>query len=328
MAFNFFSSIGIIFVNKIIFKTYHFHYATFVTTLHFFATICGLALSRACGLYKPKKLNHAEVLPISLAFCIHVIFNNLSLQYNSVGFYQVMKTLTTPGIAFIQETYFGVRLHDKLKLTVLVECVGVALATVSDVSVNFIGTIFAVLGLMGAIYYQLFVKTKQKALEASSFQVLHYQAPQSMFLTMLMIPLFDKIHGDDGLLVALHSMRAELIVTIILGASLAFCVNLSVFLVIGRTSPITYNVLGHFKLSFILAGGIMFFGGDTNFKRLLGMAITVCAVIVYTVLKTRLSAKEAENWDKEPAKNEADEEAGVQLVDQEGEATNIDDDRK
>jgi solute carrier family 35 protein E3 len=54
------------------------------------------------GVYKPKELSHAQVFPISLAFCIHIVFNNLSLQYNSVGFYQVMKVLTSPCTAFVQ----------------------------------------------------------------------------------------------------------------------------------------------------------------------------------------------------------------------------------
>lgn len=36
---------------------------------------------------------------------------------------------------------------------------------------------------------------------------------------------------------------------------LAFCVNLSIFLVIGKTDPIAYNVLGHFKLCVILLTG-------------------------------------------------------------------------
>ena len=71
----------------------------------------------------------------------------------------------------MQQLVFGVVLDDRLKLALFVTCIGVALATVNDVEVNFIGTVWAVLGLLGAVFYQLFVKTKQKALNASSFQV-------------------------------------------------------------------------------------------------------------------------------------------------------------
>ena len=102
MAFNFLSSIGIIFINKAVFKSFGFKFATFYTSLHFFGTCVGLLLCRCVGLYRPKKLSHAAVFPISLAFCIHIVFNNLSLQYNSVGFYQVMKVLTSPCTAFLQ----------------------------------------------------------------------------------------------------------------------------------------------------------------------------------------------------------------------------------
>ena len=73
----------------------------------------------------------------------------------------------------VQQLVFGVVLDDRLKLALFVTCIGVALATVNDVEVNFIGTVWAVLGLLGAVFYQLFVKTKQKALNASSFQVSH-----------------------------------------------------------------------------------------------------------------------------------------------------------
>ena len=295
MAFNFVSSIGIIFVNKLIFKQYKFHFATFVTTLHFLFTCLGLLVARCAGLYVPKKLSHAQVAPISFSFCIHVVFNNLSLQYNSVGFYQLIKVLTSPMIAFIQEKFFGVPLPMPLKLTLALECLGVMIGTVTDVSVNFAGLVFAVLGLLGATYYQIFVKTKQKALGADSFQVLHYQAPQSMLLVACMTPMFDNVYGAGGLLEHLQSMSFELIVALIIGSSLAFCVNLSVFLVIGRTSPITYNVLGHFKLVFVLAGGILLFDGDSNPKRLFGMGLTLLGVILYTFLKQRI--QEQEEWD-------------------------------
>jgi hypothetical protein len=77
-------------------------------------------------------------------------------------------------------------------------------------------------------------------------------------------------------------------------SSLAFLVNLSVFLVIARTSPIAYQVLGHFKLVVVLAGGIVFFGGDVNPKRLAGMACTFIGVVIYSHLNQTIS----ENWDK------------------------------
>ena len=66
-----------------------------------------------------------------------------------------------------------------------------------------------------------------------------------------------------------------------------------------------------FKLIVVLVGGIFMFNGDTNPKRLIGMAITFGMVVVYSVLKQRIS----ENWDKAPAARAAEkEEPGLPLV--------------
>ena len=312
MAFNFFSSIGIIFINKAVFKTFGFRYATFYTSLHFFGTMIGLWVCRCCGLYKPKKLNHSQVFPISLAFCIHIVFNNLSLQYNSVGFYQLMKVLMSPITAAVQTVVFGVPIHGSLKLALAVTCVGVAMATVNDVSVNAQGTLFAVLGLLGGVFYQLWVKTKQKALNADSFQVLTYQAPQSAFIVLFMTPLFDQVQGPKGLLARLQTMSPQLVMALGVASAIAFCVNLSLFLVIGRTSPLSYQVLGHFKLVVVLLGGIFIFGGDTNSKRLMGMFITFVGVVIYGHLKMNMTQTK-ENWDQAKVKPQGDESLGSLL---------------
>lgn len=67
-----------------------------------------------------------------------VVFNNLSLQYNSVGFYQLMKVLTTPVVVVLQNAMYGVDLPLNLKLSLVPVCIGVAMATVSDFSFNLV----------------------------------------------------------------------------------------------------------------------------------------------------------------------------------------------
>ena len=91
MSFNFTSAVGIIFVNKVVFKQYGFHFATFLTVCHFVVTFIGLVFLTQINFFKPKRVPILEVIPLCLAFCGFVVFNNLSLQENSVGFYQLMK---------------------------------------------------------------------------------------------------------------------------------------------------------------------------------------------------------------------------------------------
>lgn len=82
--------------------------------------------------------------------------------------------------------------------------------------------------------------------------------------------------------------------TILFSCVLAYCVNLSTYLVIGHTSPVSYQVLGHFKLLVILASGIFLFKEDSNLVRLSGMLLAFAGIVMYTTLKQNM----ASGWEK------------------------------
>ena len=191
MAFNFFSATAIVFVNKILFQNYGMAFSTFVTAMHFIVTSLGTFCCEWLGVYEPKKLNHLDVLPITIAFCGFVVFNNLSLQYNSVGFYQLMKVMTTPVIVILQYLLYGVKEDPRLIMSLVPVVIGVALATVNDFSFNLYGAFWAIAGIFSTSFYQLFVKSKQDSLGANSWQLLKYQAPQASIVVFVMTPFLD-----------------------------------------------------------------------------------------------------------------------------------------
>lgn len=109
-------------------------------------------------------------------------------------------------------------------------------------------------------------------LQVSSLQLLHHQAPQAAFLILVASPFFDDTGDLFAMVVrafqgAVHSAQGEEAgatgsagvpgaadggagVTslfwagmVLLSCLLAFLVNLSTFLVIGKTSPVSYQVL-------------------------------------------------------------------------------------
>lgn len=90
---NVVSSITIVFANKWVFKTFKFTFGTTLTFVHFIVTFLGLVLCARAGMFEVKPLRIRQMLPLCISFCGFVVLNNLSLQYNSVGFYQVCVTL-------------------------------------------------------------------------------------------------------------------------------------------------------------------------------------------------------------------------------------------
>jgi len=252
----------------------------------------GLCVCNTLGMFTVKEVPIVDALKLSLTFVGFVVFNNLSLQWNSVGFYQLMKVLTSPVIVVIQYLLFNVALHFKLKLALIPICVGVALATVSDIEVNFYGTLYAFLGILSTSMYQIWVKSKQKDLGLNSYQLLFYQAPISAVIVFIISFLTEPTFGVDGWMEYPYSTAS--LAAICGSCLLAFCVNLSIFLVIGKSSPIAYNVLGHFKLCVVLFTGWMLFAEEMGGVKLFGTLLTFVGVVTYSTLQQNLD----NGWDK------------------------------
>ena len=56
---------------------------------------------------------------LSITFCGFVVLTNLSLQFNTVGTYQLIKAMTTPCIIIIHTLFYGRKYSMKIKLTLV-----------------------------------------------------------------------------------------------------------------------------------------------------------------------------------------------------------------
>merc|ERR1719387_1049620 len=106
-------------------------------------------------------------------FCGFVVFNNLSMRFNVVGIYQLLKVMTTPVIVVLQYVCYGVKLPFWQTVSLLPVCVGVILATVTYIEFKFWGMVFGLLGILSTSVYQIWVKTEQKRLDTTAPQLLH-----------------------------------------------------------------------------------------------------------------------------------------------------------
>ena len=118
IALNLASAIGIVFINKFIYIRYKFPSMT-LTLVHFVVTSLGIHVCAWFDVFSPKRLVIKKIIPLSAAFCGFVVFTNLSLQYNSVGTYQLAKSMTTPVILFIQAIFYNKSTSFRVKLTVV-----------------------------------------------------------------------------------------------------------------------------------------------------------------------------------------------------------------
>jgi len=93
VTLNILSSLLIVLANKTLFQTYEFHFGTTLTTLHFITTAIFLEVYASMGGFKRKEAPLVKIIGICIMFCAFVVATNLSLVWNSVGFYQVSCTI-------------------------------------------------------------------------------------------------------------------------------------------------------------------------------------------------------------------------------------------
>lgn len=80
---------------------------------------------------------------------------------------------------------------------------------------------------------------------------------------------------------------------IILSCLISVSVNFSTFLVIGKTSPVTYQVLGHLKTCLVLAFGYILLQNPFSWQNVFGIAIAVVGMGLYSFISVKESQQKA-----------------------------------
>ncbi|KAF6261701.1 triose-phosphate transporter family-domain-containing protein [Scenedesmus sp. NREL 46B-D3] len=296
-ALNIASASGIVFANKLVMTTYGFSFTCTLTWIHTLFTLVGMRLFLMAGMFQHKSLQSRQLLPLAAAYVGYIVLCNLSLKVNTVGFYQVMKIAVAPTVMLLDLIFFGIVPAPKVVASVVLVCLGIGIATVTDSTLvkNLYGLFVGVAATLLTALYQLWAGSKQKELQASSMQLLHQYTPQAALILGLLIPLMEPVGWASltGSAAAAGSSKTILsynytpaaVGAIVVSAVLGLVVSLSTFLVIGCTSSLTYNVVGHLKTVIILAGGCLFFGDEMPPKKLLGVGVAMAGILWYTQLK-------------------------------------------
>ncbi|EXB64488.1 hypothetical protein L484_006725 [Morus notabilis] len=152
--FNVVTSVGIILVNKALMATYGFSFATTLTGLHFGTTTLLTSVLRWLGYIQPSHLPLSDLLKFVLFANFSIVGMNVSLMWNSVGFYQIAKLSMIPVSCFLEVVLDHVRYSRDTKLSILLVLIGVGVCTVTDVSVNAKGFIAALVAVWSTALQQ------------------------------------------------------------------------------------------------------------------------------------------------------------------------------
>jgi len=295
------SSTSLILVLKQVGKLVKCKYTTTLSTFHFLSTWLILEFIALIG-----KIRRCDQVPLSkriiLSFlvCTSIVSMNFNLGANSIGFYQMSKLVCIPYMVlhkfFVQKQRFS--MSEIFSLAILL--LGVALFSVSDVEFNIKGTIYAIIAILSTTYNQLMTEDLQKAYSINGPELQLSIAPTEFAIGCVAATVLEGT-GEDSFMSSRFSIDA--IVYMLLTCVFAVGVNIATFGLIGKTSSVTYQVVGHFKTVLLLVLGYVFFPSKWESKSQMIRAISgiiVALIGVFSYSKVKMNASKKPNEELMP----------------------------
>ncbi|KXZ42465.1 hypothetical protein GPECTOR_144g728 [Gonium pectorale] len=187
----------------------------------------------------------------------------------SVYRFQIAKLLMSPFVAAVEALWLGRRFPLSVLASIAVVLTGVGIVTISDVTVNTPGLVMAGLFVVTGGLQQILCGQLQAALRLQGHQLMSNTSFLQGLILMIVGPFVDKLATSKWVL----EWEANVPGFEMLGLSclLALAVNASQYLVLGRFSATSFQVLGHAKTLLVLLGGWLLFDEPMNAKKASGM---------------------------------------------------------
>ncbi|KAL6566784.1 UDP-xylose transporter 1 [Orobanche minor] len=231
------------------------------------------------------------------------------------------KLAIIPFTVLLETLFLGKQFSQKIKFSLSVLLLGVGIASVTDLQLNLVGTILSILAIITTCIGQILTNTIQKRLNVSSTQLLYQSAPFQAAILFLTGPFVDQCLTNQNVFAYKYSplvligvpTNASICILharywqgcvgygpfmdttykmgavrgfIVLSCLIAVFVNFSTFLVIGKTSPVTYQVLGHLKTCLVLAFGYTLLHDPFTSRNIIGILIAVVGMGMYSYFCT------------------------------------------
>ncbi|XP_055831440.1 UDP-xylose transporter 3-like [Solanum dulcamara] len=285
------SSVSIVICNKALMSSLGFRFATTLTSWHLLVTFCSLHVALWMKLFEHKPFDPRTVVGFGILNGISIGLLNLSLGFNSVGFYQMTKLAIIPCTVFLETLFLSKKFSRSIQLSLCVLLLGVGIATVTDLQLNFLGSILSLLAVLTTCVAQIMTNTIQKKFKVSSTQLLYQSCPYQAMTLFISGPFLDKFLTQQN--VFSFRYTPQVLVFIAMSCLISVSVNFSTFLVIGKTSPVTYQVLGHLKTCLVLAFGYILLHDPFNWRNILGIFVAMMGMVLYSYYCTREGQKKA-----------------------------------
>lgn len=278
-------SSSVILFNKWVLDTLQFHYPVILTTYHLiFSTIMTQLLARYTTYLDGRKtvkmtgrVYLRAIVPIGLFFSLSLICSNLTYLYLSVAFIQMLKA-TTPVAVLLAGWALGVSSPNlKTFLNVSAIVVGVIIASIGEIKFDLIGFIYQ---MAGVAFEAIRLTMVQRLLSSAEYKMdplvsLYYFAPVCAAMN-LVVALFWEVPK-----ISMAEVYNVGLFTFLLNGLVAFGLNVSVVMLIGKTSSLVLTLCGVLKDVLLVIASMLIWGTQVSGLQFFGYSIALGGMVYY-----------------------------------------------
>ncbi|KAL0922147.1 hypothetical protein M5K25_006112 [Dendrobium thyrsiflorum] len=291
LTFNFWVSVCIILMNKLVLGKIGFNFPILLTFIHYSLSWFLMAIMNAFSFLPAsppaKSSRFFALLTLGIVMSFSTGLANVSLKYNSVGFYQMTKIAVTPTIVLAEFVLFAKTVSFQKVLTLAIVSIGVAVATVTDLEFHLFGAIIALAWIIPSAVNKILWSNLQQQENWTALALMWKTTPLTLFFLVALMPWLD----PPGALSFKWDFSNTLV--IFLSAILGFLLQWSGALALGATSAVSHVVLGQFKTCVILLGGFLLFNSNPGILSICGAIIALGGMSFYTYLNMLASNQQA-----------------------------------
>ena len=294
IGFNYSVTMGIIFVNKLLFLRTKFPVLTLAAS-HLAVSALFTRAAMYAGVFKPRDAKvDRMIFAVAALQTLAISLGQASLKLNSMGFFQLTKQMQVPLVASIEFFYLGRRLNAKKVGLLVLMTLGVCTACASDVQFSWLGALMAATGTACTSVEAVLYSHLQQNLGWETLQLLYKTMPTAT-AGMAVVAMYNDFGvnapsagaGDiygAGSGIFFNGMDAVGTTLFLSSCALGMAVNVSSCFVNGKASALAYAMLGLAKTITVILVGIAFFDGVPTTRVAAGTLTAICAILMYTKL--------------------------------------------
>lgn len=239
-----------------------------------------------------------RLLPTSFFFAGGLALGNSAYKHLSVAYIQMLKSLN-PICILLLAFLLGREKPSVIQLSLVgIICGGVVLASAGELHFSAIGFFLQVSAILLDVCRMTLVDILMVDVKLDSLSMLYYLAPMSSVFILVGFLCFEY---DPATFPWARILDPTFGSALILNASVAFLLNIAVYVAVANSSSVIIGVSGMAKDMLLVASSVAFFASPITMQQIIGYSISIVGLSWYKEYKVdpaRMTERVADTWNR------------------------------